>query len=159
MQLKRHGKHKAVYITTGLKVAKLLEISTRFERERGGNVSTSVDATEVSGGTVPVGVGFGAGRTKGREEEGETKVVGDVVFAYQISRMQLVRKTEVNVEMERKGAFLSVDEGKREETSGLSVLENIGAREKTLEEEVDTEDVEIEAGEVEEGHCVIVKEL
>lgn len=85
------------------------------------------------------------------------KVVEDVVSAHPVSKIQLVRKVELNAEMQTKGAFLSIKEEQRKnEISELSMRESVGGRgKKELEGEMATEeDIEIKVEEFEEEYFV-----
>lgn len=162
------GYRRAVYMVTGVKIAKDLELSTGSGQERRFDVDASVDITSLSGGTASVGVGAGAGRTTGSQEQTNSRVVGDCVFAYQLSRLRYTgagNKKELDTGPHRKGAFFNTDDdedvGERN-IGDLEFLDDFGSLEMLkLEEEIDDE-WEAEAKDAVEGQesyrCIFLKQ-
>ena len=162
------GKRKAVYMITGIKIVKGLEVATGFGKHKGFDSHASGDVTEPSGGTIPVGAEVNAGVTRGNEREAGFTIPNEVIFAYQLLKLQYTGpkgKEDVKSKPYLKGAFLSIeDQGgqKPQELGELNVVNDVGGRgQEDLEEEVDTEDVDLEAVELEDDGqqvaCVVVR--
>ena len=140
MEMRRLGHRKAVYLITGVKIAKGLTIETGAGRERGFDADASVDMTALSAGTVPIGVGAGAGRKTGSDHKATAKIVGDCTFAYQLCRLRFTSiGKDLQADFHRKGVFCGIDDGEIEDLK-LEISHNLGdAGIEDLEEEIDDE--------------------
>ena len=95
-------------MVTGLKIAK------GFVGKR--EVGSRTAGTVKGGGVVAIGAGVSAG--KDAEERDEWKAGGDIVFAYQLLKIELKgwksRRLEID-EFRHKAAFLGLDEDEEDE--------------------------------------------
>lgn len=170
MEMRRGGlgTRRAVYIITGVKIAKGLAIASGAGQERGFDAAASVDVTPLSGGAVPLGVGARAKRTAGTQQKTTAKIVGDCTFAYQLCKLRFTgigNKKALRSDAHRKGAFCNVDnhedQGDRDPLQ-LELSKNWGGADiLDVEDEADDE-LEVGATDVvEEGEsyrCIVFKE-
>lgn len=168
MEMRRGGMgtRRAVYIITGVKIAKGLAIASGASQETGFDIDSNIDVTPLSGGAVPLGVGAGANRTAGTQQKTTAKIVGDCTFAYQLCKLRFTgvgNKKALQSDAHRKGAFCNVDnhedKGDREPLQ-LELSENWGGAEIfDVEDEADDE-LEVGATDVvEEGEsyrCIVI---
>jgi len=160
------GTRRAVYIITGVKIAKGLAIANGAGQERGFDAAASVDVTPLSGGAIPLGVGASANRAAGTQQKTTAKIVGDCTFAYQLCKLRFTgigNKKALRSDAHRKGAFCKLDnfedKGDRDPLQ-LELSENWGGTEiLDVEDEADDE-LEIGAMDVvEEGEpyrCIVI---
>lgn len=161
------GSRRAVYIITGVKIAKGLALASVAGQERGFDAAAGVDVTPLSGGAVPLGVGAGANRTAGTQQKTTAKIVGDFTFAYQLCKF---RFTGIGSEIallsgwHRKSAFLNADshqEKRDKDHSHLELSENWGGTDILDVEDEAHDELYVGAMDVDEDgelyRCIFIK--
>lgn len=110
MKAEGFGFRQPVYMVTGLKIAK----GFAGKREAGGRTTGTVEG----GGAVPtpagdVAIGASVSGGKDAEERDEWKAGGDIVFAYQLLKIELKgwKSKRLNIdEFRHKAAYLGFDD-------------------------------------------------
>ena len=99
-----HPWDKKVFMVTGLKIAKDLQVSHSTSDERGGTLQVGVDATPVG---IPAGVGVGASATPASSRSMAYEIPSLVVFALRVLRV----KSKGKVKTVTAGALYHDDDG------------------------------------------------